>query len=59
MTGLDVDYLEERHSYTELLHWDMIYWTNLDMLRHMHAMGRISSIRLLRIESKVNDDIVR
>lgn len=45
-------------SYTEMLHWQMIYWNRYDDQRHLHAMGRVSSIRLIRIESQQDEDRV-
>lgn len=34
------------------------YWEWLNMERHLHALGRVPDIRLIRIESIQDSDIV-
>ncbi len=43
---------EERGDY------HMIYWEWLNMERHLHAFGQVADIRLIRIESRQESDIV-
>ena len=45
-------------SYTEALHFDMVYFEKLNQTRQMSAFGKCAELRLVRLDSGQDDEIV-
>lgn len=48
MSGEARSVIWHKMSYTEGLHWMMLYWQQYDAYRKINALGRIDSILILR-----------
>lgn len=45
-------------SYTEALHYDRVWWEREDARRQVMGQGSFARIRLVKVETGMDDDVV-